>query len=160
MQIKSNLQYIQFTASAEDSEQQYGQLQIGITHEDFMLSLTANAMELNYKSLNANETAMRFALKRVQSLFVMESDEKSWKTTVHYADSNGFLAISEIMHVLSLDAESLLELKASLIHNNYGKCRFTLYPKQKFFETAYQYKLGKYGKSYTSDIDYFIEHKY
>ncbi len=39
MQIKSNLQYIQFTASAEDSEQQYGKLQIGITHEDFMLSL-------------------------------------------------------------------------------------------------------------------------
>jgi hypothetical protein len=160
MQIKTNLHYIQFIASAEDSEQQYGKLQIGITHEDFMLLLTANAMQLSYKSLNANETAMTFAHKQTQSLFVMESEEKSWRTTVHYADSNGFLAINEIMHVLSMDAESLLELKASLIHNNYRKCRFTLYPKQEFFETTHQYKLGKNGDSYTSDMDYFIEHEY
>ena len=160
MQIKSNLEYIQFIASAEDSEQQYGKLQIGITHEDFMLLLTANAMQLSYKSLNANETAMAFAHKREQSLFVTESDQKSWRTTIHYTESNGFLAINEIMHVLSIDAESLLELKASLIHNNYRKCTFTLYPKQDFFETTYQYKLGKYGDSYSSEIDFFIEHEY
>ena len=160
MQIKTNLHYIQFIASAEDSEQQYGKLQIGITHEDFMLSLTSNATYLAYKNLNANETAMTFALKHAQSLFVVEAEENSWRTTVHYADSNGFLLMHEIMHVLSIDAEGLLQLKASLIHNNYGKCRFTIYPKEEFFETAHQFKLGKNGKSYTSQMDYFIEHEY
>lgn len=160
MQIKSNMQFIQFIASSEDSEQQYGKLQIGVAHEDFMVSLTTNSMQLDYKSLNANETAMTFALKSAQNLFVIEAAETAWRTTVHYADSNGFLAIHEIMHVLSLDAERLLELKASLIHNNYGKCKLTIFPKQEFFETVHQYKLGKHGNSYTSDIDYFIEHEY
>lgn len=160
MQIKSNLQYIQFTASAEDSEQQYGKLQIGITHEDFMLSLTTSGMQLDFKSLNANETAMTFALKRTQNLFVIEANETNWRTTVHYQNVNGFLAIHEIMHVLSLDSEKLLELKASLIHNNYGKCKFTLFPKREFFETVHQYKLGTHVDSYTSDMDYFIEHEY
>lgn len=160
MQIQTNLQYIQFIASAEDSEKQYGKLQIGVTHEDFMVSLATNAMQLDYKGLNANETAMTFALKGAQSLFVTEAAEISWRTTVHYENSNGFLAMHEIMHFLSLDAERLMELKASLIQNNYGKCKLTLFPKKEFFETVHQYKLGKHGNSYTSDIDYFIEYEY
>jgi hypothetical protein len=160
MQIKSNLQYIEFVASAEDSEQQFGMLQIGITHEDFMLSLNAIGMHLDYKSLNANETAMAFALKPSQSLFVMEAEETCWRTTIHYTEDKGFMTANEIMHHLSLNAESLLELKASLIHNNYGKCKFTVFPKLEFFESAYQFKLGKLGNSYSSEIDYIIQHEY
>ncbi len=160
MQIKSNLQYIQFIASAEFSEQFYGKLEIGITHEDFMLSLMTNTMHLDFKSLNANETAISFAHQRTQNLFVVEANETHWKTTVHYEESNGFLTIHEVMHVLSLEAERLLELKASIIHNNYGKCTFTIFPKKDFFEQAYIYKQGNHGKSFTSEIEYFIEHEY
>jgi hypothetical protein len=160
MQFLSNIPFIQYITSAEDSEQQYGNLNMGKTHEDFMLSLAINRMQINFKSLNANETAMEFATQHTSSLFLMEAEETSWKTTVHYTESNGFLGIHEVMHVLSLEGEKLLEVKAALIHNNYEKCKFTIFPKVEFFETAYLFKLGKHGKSFTLDNDFCLEYEY
>lgn len=146
MQFLSNIPFIQYIASAADSEQQYGNLKIGETHEDFMLSLATNAKQINFKSLNAYETAFEFTTKYTSSIFLTAADDASWKTTIHFTESNGFMAIQEIMHILTIENEKLMEIKAALIHNNYGNCKFTIFPKLEFFETVYLYKLGKHGE--------------
>ena len=160
MQHQSNLPFIQYIASADDSEQQYGELKISSSQEDFMLSLSVVGMQLNFSSLNANETAVAFATRHTPSLFVREADTTKWITTVNYKPSNGFYGVHEIMHVLEIESERLLEVKAALIHNKYAKCKFTLFPKKDFFETVHLYKLGQHGASYASEIDHFIEYEY
>ena len=157
----SNIQYIEYAVSAEDNEQQYGELSLENSHTDFMMALQVTSMSLNYKSISANETAITFATKKLHTLFVMQDAENSvLNTNVYLTEFNGFLAISEISHLLSLDAEKQLELKASLVHNNYKKFKLTIFPKIQFFEKIIIYKNGGYGKTLSDQQDYLLNFEY
>jgi hypothetical protein len=157
---QSNIQNIRYTVSPNETEERYRKLAFDETHEDFMLSLQLKSLQINYNNLIANENAEHLANFSNQSLFVIDGENSCWKTTVHFTEYNEFLKIEEVIHTYETSYTNLMEIKAALIHNNYKKCEFSIFPTKDFLENINLYKLGKLGKAYTDKIDFLIDYEY
>lgn len=152
------MQFIEYEISIEDTEQQFGSISVTNSHMDFFAALQSKSFQLNYRSLPANETAIEFATKHSQNLFVTyEEGKNELLTTVHFAEFNGFLSIAEITHTLTIADEELLKIKASIEKNKAKKFKLIIFPEVNFFHEINQYKLGKNGKSMNSQIKYLVD---
>jgi len=91
----SNLQYIEYIISAEDTINRFCNLTLDEKDSDFELSLEFHSSSLNYRDLNINETAISYATKSSTSIFIASTtDESLFQSTVHFSESNGFLVPS------------------------------------------------------------------
>ena len=155
------MQFIEYVISIEDTEQQFGSISIANSHLDFFAALESKSFQLNFSSLDANETAIAFATKHSQNLFVTrEEDKAELLTTVHFEEFNGFLAISEIAHTLTVSDDELLQIKASIDKNKSQKFKFIVFPTADFFNEINQYKLGKKGKSLNMQLSFIVEYDF
>lgn len=159
--IQSNLQFIEYVISINDTEQQFGAVSFDDSHLDFSVGLETKSCQLNFRSLPENETAIDFANKFSPNLHVRQDEGKNeLHVDVHFVDFNGFLAISEFELTLCVSDEELLRLKATIVKNKAEKFKFLIFPKVEFFQEINRVKLGKNGKSMSSKFDYAIQYEF
>jgi len=155
------MQFIEYVISIEDTEQQFGSISITNSHLDFFAALEVKSSQLNFNNQSANETATTFASKHSQNLFVTREEDKSeLLTTVHFEEFNGFLAMSEVIHTLTISDDELLQIKASIDKNKSKKFKFIVFPTADFFNEINQYKLGKKGKSMNMQLSFVVEYEF
>jgi hypothetical protein len=159
--LESNMQFIEYAISIEDTEQQFGAVSIAKTNVDFFVALEAKSYQLNFNSLPANESAIAFVTKHSQNLFVMrEEGEAELLTTIHFVEFNGFLAISEVIHTLLIEEEAMLKIKASIEKNKAEKFKLITFPTADFFNEINHYKLGGNGKSMSSKLKFVVNYEF